>query len=315
MRKSRSPLLLLTLIGASLGALYGAYSYRPTQPEEVVDDGDYYQEQREGMRWWLRRKADPEDANKIKYELEETPFTYTVSVNRRRDGEDNEFAWKDLLDRLIWRGDTTGALELSASIADAAARQEAISLILSTLSSRTPNFSDDDQTQLDDTETKESPEDQESARQRILKEFASQTEQHVSTCLELIDGLPDAHKIPLLIGVSDIQESLDLKDAASNSLMNAKKAFHSTQAAQTSVWATTKSVCSTVFGWAGAIGLTTLFTGLFVQVIGFYIVETLAAKVGDERFAKALGTTVKTTISESGLILPERLQRLQREQD
>lgn len=61
---------------------------------------------------------------------------------------------------------------------------------------------------------------------------------------------------------------------------------------------------STAIKWAATLGFGSILSGLFVKVAGFYIAESLAQRLGDEKVAKALGVTLREAGKVSGLILP-----------
>jgi hypothetical protein len=147
-------------------------------------------------------------------------------------------------------------------------------------------------------------------RQKELREFVQNTSRELTTALEIADTVDDdAKRAKILMSVSAIQRRLGHTDDAKRTIQKARTAFREYQATRHSLWSKIKDGCLTVVAWAGKIGLGTFFSALFIKAFGHYFVESLAHKVGDEKFAKALGTTLKNTAKESGLIIPYSYQK------
>ncbi|MEX0700838.1 MAG: hypothetical protein WD069_01970 [Planctomycetales bacterium] len=344
----RSPLVSLVILGVLIGAAIGISSEMQSfgekaprharlvmqEPQEWVQVASYVTEQRTRAVWRIEAALDPDDGT-TKYSMKETTESYFVSrpVVNTVGGDDSygntQSIWFDVIDSYLHRHRVIEVFSLIEDIADDEGRALALSHVLSWLKGQYPPVGGAmappapyspvshegrsvpsgpinellSRVQGDDAK-------REMRDQAALRDFVAQRRTHIEHVLKLADSLsPSPMKAGILLAVSDLQYSVSFDAEAEATQSRGADVLKAHAERMRSWWALAKSAGATVLRWAGGVGLAALFFGLFLRVVEFYCVDALATRIGSERFAKALGTTLRTTVKESGLILPEHFEK------
>jgi len=323
----RSPLAWFTLIGIAAGLAIGLFvaltTPTPTTVELASTARQFLQERRTRTQWNLTKIPREDDPTTFDYEVTQSQFTYTVSEPAGGVQAKDIPIWQEIIGKDIAAGEFADALNFLSGIRDGAERSDALLFVVSEISNKPLPFYPNEQFFYpgppapdfapagDASDPDESLSDEERAAklQNQLREFVQETSQEVDAALEIVKTIDDhGSRAKILMKISSIQHALGNSEIAKETAHTAKAAFADYDAGRHGVWAKVKHGFVTVVGWAGAMGLGTFFTTLFIKVFGYYFIETAAYKIGDKEFARALGTTLKTTAKESGLILPENLR-------
>ncbi|MEM8667721.1 MAG: hypothetical protein AAGG48_09415 [Planctomycetota bacterium] len=314
----RTPLVRLTLIGVVAGLAVGLFAAVTTPVSTGVDQvasvTEPRFETRVRTRWKLEKVPREDDPTNFIYEENQSQVEYTVSF----PGGDAQYAdipvWQEMISQDIAARDFKNAITFLSGIRDESDRSDALAYVVVQISNKplpsghaslmAPLFVPaGEDSSVDDSTTKE---ELDAKRQTELVSFVDETTQELDAALRIAYTVDDhGSRAKILMIVSSVHLALGNDDEAEDAAHAAKVSFADYENELHGRWARVKRGFFFVVRWAGAFGILGFVGGLAIKVLGYYLIETAARKIGDETFAKALGTTLKTTAKESGLILPE----------
>lgn len=328
-----------TLIGLLAGLLVGVLtslrkpvsstdtSVKSAESEEL----HYIVETRTRMRWRITAKTSPSGTGKPIYEAKEIPSSYRLRVpvmytsasNIGLPEDKDGFRYSQLaLRTYLDRGDLKSAIQFVRELADASKRIEALMVVIDHISemplpssprSPAPSVISPSSPPKSGMKHARSSTDSRNAMspdsQKRLREFVTNTRKQIEAVVNAVLELPASEsKAYLLLSCSNVQASLADPDGTKQTETASRTIFRNLQERKSEWWEQFKvwvgRTAHWIVGWMVTIGVAAPLILAFVKVICRLLIDLVVSKVGSEDFAKALGTTIRTTATESRLFLP-----------
>lgn len=322
----RAPIVDFVVAACLAGALFGiASSLWRSRPVQVQLSGDspWRNETRSRDYWQLKHKDDGHG-----YEVEQSTATYTVSVPyiEAREGNvlqagDTEPVWETAIQPFIARAQFTEALDILGKLHDANERGAALLTIASAVAAQPPPYSEygseamaapaapafgeqpfEEAPGIDAPDEAAANEDS----QKQLSTFVETTIAYLARVMVEANTIGDpVQEMKVLFVVADTYRALDQADQAEIASIKALQRFDDYLNQRNSVGKQFKAAMVSMLTWMTTFGVSAIVIGCLLKVFGVLLADAIASKVGDERFAKALGVTLRTVKQESKIILPD----------